>query len=172
MEEIIEMEEIIDIDGRQFKLMTDYPLTMEQKAQAIAEIRRQPECGCSDKMANLGEIYTLPGPVCTTITMRAPANISVSDITIGGVDCGTSACPDIICTNYGCLPHDSLPVVVTFANSGDISGNITPTLTVGTGTPIPANTPTIIVPALGDNTATFTVTAFVRGPNSVCVNWT
>lgn len=39
------MEEIITVDGRQFKLTTDRPLTAEQKAQTIAEIRKQTGCG-------------------------------------------------------------------------------------------------------------------------------
>ena len=39
------MEEILTIDGRQFKLSTDRPLTATEKAQTIAQIRQQTGCG-------------------------------------------------------------------------------------------------------------------------------
>ena len=39
------MEEIVIVEGKQFKLTTDHPLTAEQKAQTIAEIRKQTGCG-------------------------------------------------------------------------------------------------------------------------------
>lgn len=39
------MEEIITIDGRQFRLSYDTPLTAEQREQTIAQIRQQSGCG-------------------------------------------------------------------------------------------------------------------------------
>lgn len=39
------MEETITLDGRQFKLSYDRPLTAEQRAQTIAQIRQQTGCG-------------------------------------------------------------------------------------------------------------------------------
>jgi hypothetical protein len=38
------MEEIITVDGKQFKLSTDRPLTALERAQTIAEIRKQTGC--------------------------------------------------------------------------------------------------------------------------------
>jgi hypothetical protein len=44
------MEEIITLDGRQFKLTVDRPLTAQEKAQTLAEIRKQTGCGaCGTK---------------------------------------------------------------------------------------------------------------------------
>lgn len=49
------MEEIITLDGKQFKLTTDVPLTAEQKVQTIAEIRKQTGCGtCGQPSARMG----------------------------------------------------------------------------------------------------------------------
>lgn len=48
------MEEIITVDGRQFKLTTDRPLTIEQKAQTIAEIRKSAGCGTCGQPRVLG----------------------------------------------------------------------------------------------------------------------
>ena len=39
------MEEIVTLDGRQFKLSIDRPLTATEKAQVLAEIRKQTGCG-------------------------------------------------------------------------------------------------------------------------------
>ena len=56
------MEEIITVDGRQFKLSTDTPLTAEQKAQTIAEIRKQTGCGtCGPKVAKMGNDWQYGG---------------------------------------------------------------------------------------------------------------
>lgn len=44
------MEETITVDGKQFILTADIPLTAEQKAQTIAEIRKQTGCDkCGSK---------------------------------------------------------------------------------------------------------------------------
>ncbi len=56
------MEEIITLDGRQFKLTTDRPLTAEQKAQTIAEIRKQTGCGtCAAKVTNMSNDWQYGG---------------------------------------------------------------------------------------------------------------
>jgi len=69
------MEEIVTVDGRQFKLVTDRPLTMEQKAQVIADIRKQTECEtCSQKST---DIYTLPSGN-TELKMMSPATCPTS----------------------------------------------------------------------------------------------
>ena len=39
------MEEIVTVDGRQFKLSVDRPLTATEKAQVLTEIRKQTGCG-------------------------------------------------------------------------------------------------------------------------------
>jgi hypothetical protein len=72
------MEETITVDGKQFILTADTPLTTEQKEQAIAEIRKQSGCGCSGKVANVAGIETMT-KTCTktsafvgeTITLKA-----------------------------------------------------------------------------------------------------
>ena len=48
------MEELVTIDGRQFKLTSDRPLTASEKAQAIADIRKQAGCGTCGKPATMG----------------------------------------------------------------------------------------------------------------------
>jgi len=169
------MEEVITLDGRQFRLTTNRPLTILEKEQAIADIKKQ-----TSTITNLGRIQTLV-QTCATITMLAPANITVTDITIGTVDCVTGpTCPDLVCTNAECEPSESVTVVVTFENSGDVNGSIIPTLTVNGGIPIdPTETTPITVPKAtgtppaipGTATATFTDVPLARGENNVCVNW-
>lgn len=72
------MEEMITLDGRQFKLTVDRPLTTTEKAQVMAEIRKQTGCGsCGQKvMANMSnyDIYSMTasctsGPKATTDTI-------------------------------------------------------------------------------------------------------
>lgn len=56
------MEEIITLDGKQFKLTTDRPLTALERQQTIAQIRTQ--TGCSScrqpKTLSTGGVYSLP----------------------------------------------------------------------------------------------------------------
>ncbi len=56
------MEEILTIDGRQFKLTTDRPLTATEKQQTIAQIRQQTGCGTCRQPSTLstGGVYSLP----------------------------------------------------------------------------------------------------------------
>lgn len=56
------MEEIITVDGRQFKLSADRPLTVQEKAQTIAEIRKQTGCGtCGPKVSKMGNDWQYGG---------------------------------------------------------------------------------------------------------------
>jgi len=163
------MEEVITLDGRQFRLTTDRPLTILEKEQAIADIKKQ-----TGTITNLGRIQTLV-QTCATITVLAPANITVTGITIDGVDCiegCTGTCVDSCPT--------TATVVVTFENSGNVDGSIIPTLTVNGGTPIyPEEVTPITVPKAtgtpptipGTAIATFTGVSLARGENNVCVNW-
>jgi hypothetical protein len=58
------MEEIITVDGRQFKLSTDRPLTAQEKAQTLAEIRKQTGCGtCGPKVAKMGNDWQYGGQI-------------------------------------------------------------------------------------------------------------
>lgn len=64
------MEEIVTVDGRQFKLTVDRPLTAQEKAQVLTEIRKQTGCGtCGQNvianMSSYGSIYSM-APVCVT----------------------------------------------------------------------------------------------------------
>lgn len=56
------MEEIITLDGKQFKLTTDRPLTALERQQTISQIRAQ--TGCSScrqpKTLSTGGVYSLP----------------------------------------------------------------------------------------------------------------
>lgn len=76
------MEEIITVDGKQFKLMTDQPLTTEQKSHTIAEIRKQTGCStCTPKIARIGNdwqyggIHALPGTTGTCTKETASSTI-------------------------------------------------------------------------------------------------
>ena len=49
------MEEIVTLDGRQFKLTVDRPLTATEKAQVLTEIRKQTGCGtCGPRTMSTG----------------------------------------------------------------------------------------------------------------------
>jgi hypothetical protein len=104
---------------------------------------------------------------CITVTVQVPTNITIQSITIGGADCLTGC---ILDCDGGCVIPLSVDIIVTFANSG-MTGDITPTLTVGGG---PAITPvegTIIsVPGGGTAVATFGTNLGV-GDNNVCIHY-
>lgn len=76
------MEETITVDGKQFILMADAPLTVEQKAQTITEIRKQSGCGCGNKIASADAKIETMANTCTrtsafvgeTITLKASAS--------------------------------------------------------------------------------------------------
>jgi hypothetical protein len=81
------MEEIITVDGKQFKLSTDRPLTALERAQTIAQIRQQTGCGtCGGKAAQLrsmdsglgyGEIKSM-GPCAAGLKGSGPLDDPVS----------------------------------------------------------------------------------------------
>lgn len=172
------MNEIITIDGKQFELITEYPLTEQQRQQTISDIRKQSGCGSCNKTQSLdGSIQTLEAG-CIDVTVQAPATITLKNVTIVGETC-TPTCPNIICLTDACNSI-TRAVDVTFENSGDLPGTITPTLTVNltptTGTP-PVGTATVPARATptgsnGTVTAHFTNVTLSRGLNHICAGFT
>lgn len=93
------MEEIVTVDGRQFKLTVDRPLTATERAQTLAEIRKQTGCGtCGQpRTANLGSdwqyggIYGLTVPQtpstgsCPVGTKKSGDAVTLSVDPTGGV---------------------------------------------------------------------------------------
>ncbi len=162
------MEDTIIVDGQQFILYTDYPLTEEQKIQVTYDI-------IGYHAPNIENVIKSLTTDCVTVNIQAPAGISIQNINIGGIDCSTGpTCPtDLVCPSPGCT---SMPttVTVTFANSGDIPGDITPNLQVGS-LPIPGMVPVettpISVPSLGTAVATFAGVILARGSNNICINY-
>lgn len=72
------MEEIITIDGRQFRLTTDRPLTAEQKAQTIAEIRKQTGCNtCGPRTLNMGNDWQYGGIYSANVPSAGTASCPV-----------------------------------------------------------------------------------------------
>lgn len=68
------MEEIVTVDGRQFKLTVDRPLSALEKSQVIADIRKQSGCGTCGRpgvrtMEGRAGIATLQ--VCTKATISS-----------------------------------------------------------------------------------------------------
>lgn len=85
------MEEIITIDGRQFKLTVDRPLTATEKAQVLAEIRKQTGCGggCGQRTVsagfeNEGMIFSMT-PTCTRTTYSSGDTITMKANPDGGI---------------------------------------------------------------------------------------
>lgn len=86
------MEEIVTIDGRQFKLTSDRPLTASEKAQAIADIRKQTGCGTcgSGRPLSLGDwqyggIKSLAA--CPGLPLKASGDtIGLSALPSGGAE--------------------------------------------------------------------------------------
>ena len=170
------MIEIVNVDGKQFELTTEYPLTEQQRQQTISDIRRQTGCTSCNKTRSLdGSIQTLATD-CVDITVQAPANISVTDVTITDETCSAGTCGSITCDTFAC---DSIirDVVVTFTNTGDIAATVAPTLaqTVN-GTPITMAIVTppapVLIPANSTNTATFGGVTLNRGANHICSSYT
>ena len=79
------MEEIITVDGKQFKLSTDRPLTAIEKAQTIDQIRKQTGCGTCGKpgVASMGNdwqyggVMPLAGPATCT---KTTASSTIGDV--------------------------------------------------------------------------------------------
>jgi hypothetical protein len=76
------MEETITVDGKQFLLMTDIPLTAEQRGQAIAEIRKQSGCGCGKTVSATG-VETLTN-TCTRTSAFVGESITLKASAAGG----------------------------------------------------------------------------------------
>jgi hypothetical protein len=166
------MEETIILDGKQYKLKTDRPLTALERQQTISDIRK------IDSMQ-------IPTQTCVTLSTQAPPSIAITNIAIGEATCtlGTAEspgiCDSIICSDLDCtsMVRD---VVVTFENGGDLDGTITPTLTIGgvpafdsSGIEISPTPPTVLVPFGGEPvSASFLGVALARGPNDICADFT
>lgn len=177
------MKEMVTIDGKQFELMTEYPLTEQQRQQTIANIRKQSGCSSCNKTQSLGGgIQSLVSPTCVGIEILA-SNVAVLDVTIGGATCTpgtppTCTPPSITCTEPNCTSITE-SVVARFTNVGGDIVTIIPTLTVTDSTPTAttyhlADPGTLPIPAddsIG-TTATFTAVVLARGHNNVCVDFT
>jgi hypothetical protein len=185
------MKEIVTVNGKQFEIVTEYPLTEQQRQQTISDIRKQSGCSTCNQAHGLeGNILGLANPDtggCISVKVAVPATITVKNIKIvdmssgTGIDdtCGTGTCTTIACgsVNACIVVRD---VVVTLENSGDIDADVALTLKIrnsptstspihvtvyaATGTP-PAMTPT---PA----SVTFAGVELTRGTNDVCATFT
>lgn len=91
------MEEIITLDGKQFKLTTDRPLTALERAQTIDQIRRQTGCStCHQPRAlSTGGVYTLPFGNDGAGTNSAVGKGSGSTVTLSATPLGGVANYDI-----------------------------------------------------------------------------
>jgi hypothetical protein len=170
------MKEIVTIDGKQFELDIEYPLTEQQRQQTILDIRKQIGCSTCNKTQSLENGIQTLSQACVDVVVKAPTNITLTSIVIGGqAACSPGSpgtCPSITCIATDCVSMTA-DVVVTFGNSGDIDGIVTPTISVRGGTAIPHNPVSIPVLANGSAIATWANVVFNRGPtaNSVCVNY-
>ncbi len=81
------MEEIITLDGRQFKLTTDRPLTALERAQTIAEIRKQTGCSSCNQPRTMSSEYGIYSmtPTCTASTKASGQTITLAAAPDGGV---------------------------------------------------------------------------------------
>ncbi len=75
------MEEIVTVDGRQFKLTVDRPLTAQEKAQVLTEIRKQTGCGtCGTRSLDpnwgYGGIRALGA--CTKTSIKGGDNVTLT----------------------------------------------------------------------------------------------
>lgn len=107
------MEEIITVDGRQFKLMTDRPLTVQEKTHTIGEIRKQTGCGTCGSKAPVrtmdpnwqygGRVASMAGlATCTKTT----ASSTIGDVvTLGATpDLGTAPYTVTFLGQFGTAP--------------------------------------------------------------------
>ncbi len=86
------MEEMITVDGRQFKLSTDRPLTAQEKVHTIAEIRKQTGCStCGPKVAKMGNDWQYGGRIKS---MAACADVSAKGSGPDDDPIGLEASPD------------------------------------------------------------------------------
>jgi hypothetical protein len=172
------MEEIITLDGKQFKLMSNRPLTSLERQQAILDIRKQSGCSSCNKTKSLINNMQTSTEACVGVAILA-SNVAITDVTIGA-SCVGGTCPDITCTELNCKSIAE-NVVVRFTNSGDADADIIPTLLVDNAPPIDA-TGALVVPSEsvplrvsasgGTATATFEKVVLVAGQNTVCADFT
>lgn len=97
------------------------------------------------------------------VTVISPANITMQNITVGGVPCigGCSITCSMSCPT-------TVNIVVTWSNSGGSSGTFTPTVTIAGGFPITGSQ--ITVASGGTGTTTFSGVSLPQGTPNVCVN--
>ncbi len=78
------MEEIVTVDGRQFKLSVDRPLNATERAQVLTEIRKQTGCSTCHQPRTLstGGVYSLPFDSDVTGTTTATVKNSGSTVTL------------------------------------------------------------------------------------------
>ncbi len=84
------MEEIVTVDGHQFKLTTDRPLTAMERSQTIAQIRQQTGCSSCRQPNTLstgfgnGSIYGL-ADTCVTTTKSSGDAITLAASPSGAI---------------------------------------------------------------------------------------
>ena len=82
------MEEIITVDGNQFKLSTDRPLTTIEKAQTIEQIRKQTGCGTCGQprtmSAGFSDIYSMT-PTCVSSTKSSGDFVTLAATPSGAI---------------------------------------------------------------------------------------
>ena len=170
------MIEIVTVDGKQFELTTEYPLTEQQRQQTISDIRRQTGCTSCNKTQSLGGGIQTLATACVDVNVLSAADIVITDITIVGTCTIGGACAAITCET---VCTDVLQdVVVTFKNNGDIVGAITPVLSQ-TVNAIPVASPVITTPPIvpvsvgaGETVlVTFGGVKLLRGTNNVCITY-
>jgi hypothetical protein len=84
------MEEIVTVDGKQFKLTTDRPLTALEKSQTIAQIRAQTGCSSCRQPASLspgfGDMYGLYDTgTCVGTTKASGSTITLASAPNGAI---------------------------------------------------------------------------------------
>ncbi len=82
------MEEIVTVDGKQFKLTTDRPLTALERSQTIAQIRQQTGCSScrqpNTMSTGFGDIYGL-ADTCVTTTKSSGDAITLAASPSGAI---------------------------------------------------------------------------------------
>lgn len=185
------MEEIVTIDGKQYKLMYDRSLTVEQKTQAITDIRKQTGCGCGNKAVNLGiqklqppiGTYEQPFDGCIGVNILQPGPaITIQGVAINGTilnleicGCYPSPCdPMEYCNGMITCPEGICTATITWINIGDVDGAFTPQITIDEGEPIMGDPTTMIVSAQFDGTPGMTEQSFFLplspGSHIICID--
>ncbi len=84
------MEEVVTIDGRQFKLTVDRPLTATEKAQVLADIRKQTGCSTcgGNRTLGMGGDYGIFGMNTGSGSCTAPAKSMGQTVTLSAAPTG------------------------------------------------------------------------------------